>query len=431
VGTVEGLMSALRETCSGLPDKRRGKNVQYLMADIGMAAFSVFFMQSPSFLAHQRHLADGYGHGRSNCETLFGMERIPSDNHVRDMLDPVAPECFHALFSRAVKALEAGGGLTAFRRLGDHVLIAFDGTEYHRSTKLHCACCSTRKRSGGATEYFHALVAATLVAPGHSRVVPLEPEFVVPQDGHDKQDCESMAARRWLAAHGPSYARLDPVYLGDDLYSRQPICQAVQAAGGHFLFVCKPSSHPTIEEYLTGVELSELTKQVKHGRQRFTHSYRWLCDVPLRDGADAMTVNWLMIEIRNAAGEVTYRNSFITDLPTDRDTVVELSACGRARWKIENESFNVLKTKGYNLEHNFGHGKKYLSAVLATLNLLAFAFHTVAELTYDLWLQAINKTGARSRFFERLRSITVFLLFLDWQHLLTTLAFAHPPSQPP
>jgi hypothetical protein len=262
-------------------------------------------------------------------------------------------------------------------------------------------------------------------------VVPLEPEFVVPQDGHDKQDCESMAARRWLAAHGPSYARLDPVYLGDDLYSRQPICQAVRAVGGHFLFVCKPSSHPTIEEYLTGVELSELTKQVKHGRQRFTHTYRWLCDVPLRDGADAMTVNWLMIEIRNAAGEVTYRNSFITDLPTDRDTVVELAACARARWKIENESFNTLKTKGYNLEHNFGHGKKHLSAVLATLNLLAFAFHTVAELTYDLWLQAINKTAARSRFFERLRSITVFLVFPSWHNLLTTLAFAHPPSQPP
>src|SRR5271169_3000511 len=112
-------MSALRETCSGLPDKRRGTNCRYVMADIGMAAFSVFFMQSPSFLAHQRHLADGYGHGRSNCETLFGMGRIPSDNHVRDMLDPVEPECFHALFPRAVEALQAGGGLTAFRRLGE------------------------------------------------------------------------------------------------------------------------------------------------------------------------------------------------------------------------------------------------------------------------------------------------------------------------
>src|SRR5260221_403643 len=98
-----------------------------------------------------------------------------------------------------------------------------------------------------------------------------------------------------------------------------------------------------------------------------------------------MTVNWLMIEIRNPAGEVTYRNSFITDLPVDRDNVVELAACGRARWKIENESFNTLKTKGYNLEHNFGHGQHHLSAVLAILNLTAFAFHTVAELLVALW----------------------------------------------
>jgi hypothetical protein len=431
VGTVEGLISALRETCVGLPDKRRGKNSHYAMADIAMAAFSVFFMQSPSFLAHQRHLAQGHGHGRSNCETLFGMTQIPSDNHIRDILDPVPPERFYPVFAPAVEALEQGGGLPDFRRLGDHVLIAFDGTEYYRSAKLHCPRCSTRKRSGGKTEYFHSLVSATLVAPGHNRVVPLEPEFIVPQDGHDKQDCESLAARRWLAAHGPQYARLNPVYLGDDLYSRQPICQAVRAVDGHFLFVCKPSSHPTLQEYLTGIELPSLTKQVKHGRQRFTYSYQWLCDVPLRDGADALAVNWLMIEIRNAAGEITHRNSFITDLPVNRDTVVELAACGRARWKIENESFNTLKTKGYNLEHNFGHGKENLSAVLATLNLLAFAFHTVAELTHDLWRRAMKEAGARVRFFSRLREITAFLVFPSWLHLLKTLAFETPPPVPP
>jgi hypothetical protein len=428
---VDGLISALRAICACLLDKRRGKNRHYSMADIAMAAFSVFFMQCPSFLAHQRQLADGAGRGRSNCETLFGMTGIPSDNHIRDMLDPVEPASFYPLFPHAVEVLEEGGGLQAFRRLGDHILIAFDGSEYHRSNKVHCPCCSTRRRSGGGTEYFHTLVAATLVAPGHNRVVPLQPEFVIPQDGHDKQDCESMAARRWLAAHGQRYARLNPVFLGDDLYSRQPVCQAVQAAGGNFLFVCKPSSHPTIEEYLTGVELPELTQQVKRGRERFTHTYRWLCDVPLRGDTDAMTINWLMIEIRNAAGEVTYHNSFITDLPVGQDNVIELAACGRARWKIENETFNTLKTKGYNLEHNFGHGKQHLSAVLATLNLLAFTFHTVAELTYDLWQQAVNKTGARSRFFERMRSITVFLVFRSWTDLLTALAFASQLPQPP
>jgi hypothetical protein len=171
VGTVDDLISALRVTCAGLPDKRRGKNSHYPMADIGLAAFSVFFMQCASFLAYQRHLADGHGHGRSNCETLFGMAQIPSDNHIRDMLDPVEPEFFAPLFPHAIKVLEDGGGLSAFRRLGNHVLIAFDGTEYFRSAKLHCACCSTRKRSGDTNEYFHTLMAATLVAPGHNRVV--------------------------------------------------------------------------------------------------------------------------------------------------------------------------------------------------------------------------------------------------------------------
>ena len=335
------------------------------------------------------------------------------------------------MFADLVAELDQCGGLGAMRCLDGHVLIAFDGTEYYRSAKLHCPNCSLRKRGGGTIEYFHTLMAATLVAPGHSRVVPLEPVFVVPQDGHDKQDCESMAARRWLAAHGASYARLDPVYLGDDLYSRQPICQAVRAAGGHFLFVCKPSSHSTIEEYLTGIELPELRLRVKHGRQRFTHTYRWLCDVPLRDGADAMTVNWLMIEIHNAAGEATYRNSFITDLPANRDTVVELAACGRARWKIENESFNTLKTKGYNLEHNFGHGKKHLSAVLATLNLLAFTCHTVCELGDRAWRAATRELVTRQGFFHSLRTITTYLVFQSWDDLLGTLAFTRPPPLGP
>src|SRR5271168_844000 len=115
-------MSALRETCSGLPDKRRGTNCRYVMADIGMAAFSVFFMQSPSFLAHQRQLLKGQG--RSNCQTLFEMTKIPSDNHIRAMLDPVEPSLFHPVFEKAVHTLETSGGLAAMRCLGDHVLIA-------------------------------------------------------------------------------------------------------------------------------------------------------------------------------------------------------------------------------------------------------------------------------------------------------------------
>ena len=268
--TLSPLLNSLRRCCEALPELRRpGPNTRYAMADFGLAAFSVFFMQSPSFLAHQRQLEQGQG--RSNCQTLFGMAAIPCDNQIRAMLDPVDPALFFPVFTDVMGALERSGGLAEFRRLQGRVLIALDGTEYFRSTRLHCAHCSTQVR-GGRTEYFHTLLSAALVAPGHQRVVPLEPEFIVPQDGHDKQDCESRAARRWLDRHAGRYARLDPVYLGDDLYARQPVCEAVRAAGGHFLFVCKPASHQTIEEYLTGIELPEHIERVKRGRERFTYT---------------------------------------------------------------------------------------------------------------------------------------------------------------
>jgi hypothetical protein len=99
--------------------------------------------------------------------------------------------------------------------------------------------------------------------------------------------------------------------------------------------------------------------------------------VQLRDSKDALEVNWLEITIHSQASEVAYRNSFITDLAVDRDNVAELAACCRARWKIDNETFNFLKTDGYNLEHNFGHSKQNLAALLVTLNLLAFALNQV------------------------------------------------------
>lgn len=421
-------MSDLREVCAGLKDKRQGQKCRYTMADIGLAAFSVFFMQSPSFLAHQRALASG--HGRSNCQSLLGMSAIPSDNHIRQMLDGNAPAAFDGVFLRVVESLAAAGGLAAFQRLDGRVLVALDGTEHFCSRKIGCRHCSHRRRSDGSVEYFHSFLAASLVAPGTAQVLPLPPEFITPQDGAEKQDCERAAAKRWLAKHGASLAHLRPVFLGDDLYACQPIAAAIAKAGANFILTCKPSSHQTIAEYLAGVELEEHRQVVRRpGKRSSTHIYRWLSQVPLRAGEDALLVNWFSIEILNAKGQRTYYNSFVTDLPVTPQTVAELAACGRARWKIENETFNVLKTNGYNLEHNFGHGKTTLASLLVTLNLLAFAFHTLALLAVLAWRNARAARGASYAFFEHLRTITAYLVFSGWDHLL--MAIADPKAQPP
>ena len=94
------------------------------------------------------------------------------------------------------------------------------------------------------------------------------------------------------------------------------------------------------------------------------------------------------------------------------------------------ESFNVLKTGGYHLEHNFGHGTEHLSALLACLNLLAFAIHTVCDLAEGAWRKARTTLGPRGRFFQSLQALTSYLVFSSWTELLHTLAFARPPPSP-
>lgn len=427
VTILETLISELSGVCAGLPDRRKnpGRDGAYTMSDIGLSAFSLFFMGSSSFLDYQRRLEEG--HGRSNCQTLFGMTKIPTDPHIREMLDGTPTDAFDALF---YKAIGTEGVLEPFRRLDGQILIALDGTEHFCSRKIHCPRCSTRKRSDGGTEYFHAFLGASIVASGHQQVLPLPPAFIAPQDGAEKQDCERNAAKRWLIHNGSAVKHLRPVYLGDDLFACQPIAAAIQAAGGNFILTCKPSSHRTISEYLYGATLEEhRTSTVRPGKGRVTTIYRWLSGVPLRATDDALKVNWFSIEIQNAKGKRTFFNSCVTDLEITNATVADIAACGRARWKIENETFNVLKTNGYNLEHNFGHGKETLASVLVTLNLLAFGFHTAARLAVLAWRQAVIARGPTYRFFEHLRMVTVYVVFENWDHLLRSIeaAAVRPP----
>jgi len=426
VRILDTLLAGLRDVCDTFPDKRKTEGV-YSMADIGMSAFSLFFMQSESFLAYQRSLEEGSK--TSNCQTLFGMKGIPSDNHIRSMLDPVDPALVQPAFDQVIEVLRRHDGMKAFQRLGGRTLIALDGTEYFCSQKIGCPHCQTRKRSNGKIESYHSMLAASIVAPGHAMAIPLMPEFIVKQDGAEKQDCERNAAKRWLSAHAERLLPLKPVYLGDDLFACQPIAEAVKAGGGDFLMTAKPDSHKTLYDFMSGAEVNELVVNQKDGRKKITARYRWFIGAPLRDGKDALAVNWIGVTFTNAAGKTTYTSAFVTSLPVTRATVAEITACARARWKVENETFNVLKNNGYAIEHNFGHGKDKLAMMFATMNMLAFAFHTVCDCLEDLWIKAREAKRARKRLFEHIRILTIYHVFQTWDALMISIINAKPPPE--
>lgn len=415
------LLGFLEKTIQGCADPRRGTNRHYQLRDFFLSAFAVFFSQSPSFLAHQILMEKQTG--TNNARSLFAIRGVPTDNQIRAVLDPIDPLTLRPAFGLTVNLLKDRGMLDSFRFLEGKLLLALDGTGYFFSDSIHCPSCTVRHHRDGRTDYTHTVLLPVLVRPERSQVIPLEPEFITPQDGHEKQDCEYQAAKRWLEAMGSRYAPLGMVLLGDDLFASQPMIEKVRSQQMNYLFVAKPSSHKYLYEELAGLEKLKGMQEVRRshwtGRAQRTVIYRYVNGVGLNArSSKGVEVNWVEITIVNDKGEQTFHSAFITDLLITPENVASIAEAGRCRWKIENENNNTLKTKGYHFEHNFGHGQKYLSSTLLSLNLLAFLFHTVLELL-DKRVALLRATlPRRDTFFQHLAALTQYWQFENWHHLV-------------
>ncbi len=438
---LQTIVRSLRSTADALPDARNGPNLRYTLADAVLSAFACFFVQSPSFLAFQRELL--FRWARSNCQTLFGIKDIPCPQQIRNLLDGLPLANFAPLFLRILSDLRSQPrSLGPFLRLGGRVLVALDGIEFHQSRKIRCALCSCRHTGKGKIpQYFHTMLAAVIVAPGHNRALPLMPEFVRPQDDPGeqgsrqsrKQDCELNAAKRWFACWHEQLRGLRPVYLGDALYSKHPFCRQILDAGADFLFVVKPGSHPALFAAIDGTRprtTNWLRRRSQHGRGWRQQRYRWVSGVRVRNSTDAVTGTWIEMRIcqrRPDGWQQTYYSTFFTSLEVRGENVEEIARCARARWKVENECFNCIARHGQNFKHNFGHGNKGLANVLATLNLLAFALHTALDGLPGRWQQCREYLQTRSKFFAKLRFFTEEFVFRDWPSLLDTMLHRRAP----
>jgi len=245
----------------------------------------------------------------------------------------------------------------------------------------------------------------------------------MPQDGHAKQDCEQAAGKRWITQHASTLVPHHVTLMGDDLYSKEPFCSLALHQGFNFILVCKPDSHPKFYDRLAFWQaqgaIAQYEQRRRKGRVTEVVSYRFINNVLLQDGKHALAVNWVEMTVANAkTGAQLYYNTFITNHRLSAENVAQVAQAGRGRWKIENENNNVLKTKGYHLEHNFGHGKQYLSATMLSLNLLAFLFHTVLEWSDEKYTLLRQVLARRQTFFEDMRALTRYMVFESWHHLM-------------
>ena len=420
------LLESFTHNILNIEDSRKQRtNLIYSLKDIILSAFSIFYFQNKSWLSFQRDIDTKKG--TSNAQTIFGIDDIPSDNHIRKVLDKITPDSFKKVYEIILEKLRDIGILDKFNFKDDYILVALDGTHYHSSKNISCKCCQTKTNSEtGEVHYYHSVITPTIVHPDIKKVIPLMQEFISNDDGEEKQDCEVNASKRWLDNFtNPTDKKL--IILGDDLYSREPMIKKVLEQKHSYVFVAKTTSHKYLYEQVDMIKTLgncdnvKLSKMVNGKKQNFIYNYINNLAIKNPNGDTQhppQEVNWCEVIVTNDSGRKLYHNSFVTDIKLISNNVIDIATAGRTRWKIENENNNTLKTKGYHLDHNFGHGKENLSKTLCSLNILAFLFHTVQELDDDLYMELRENIGTREEFFTGINFLTTLFNFKSLNKLM-------------
>ena len=102
--SADALFGLVRSGFATIPEYRLSET-DIALTDALMSAFAMFSLKAPSLLAFDKERAEG------NLETIYGIERVPCDTHMREILDPVSPEWLRPLFKSVFRQLQRGKAL--------------------------------------------------------------------------------------------------------------------------------------------------------------------------------------------------------------------------------------------------------------------------------------------------------------------------------
>ena len=412
------LRKKMSDVFSAIPDKRQQKKISISLHDALMSGFACMHFQDPSLLQFQKRMEDEQH--RNNLRTLFSVQTIPSDTQMREIIDEVPSEYLRPIFKDYYLRLQRGKHLEQFQIFPNMYYCPMDGSEFHNSKDVFCAQCLTKEHKKGKITYSHQILQGGIAHPNCAQVIPFMPEHIVNADGADKQDCEMNAAKRYIQSLKKEHPQMNFLLGGDSLFSRQPIIEDALSLGMHYLFTAKPEDHKVMMRLIDAHQDLSTIELIDEKERR--HIYEWINAVPLNGNKETVLVNFLRYTIfkLDKEGEevIAYRSSWVTDLTISKDNIITLVKAGRCRWKNENELFNVMKNHGYCMEHNYGHGKNFLSYNFYILTLLAFTMHQIFELTDKLYQACRKKCGSKKHLWETLRTYIKIIIFDTWEMLL-------------
>ena len=382
-----------------------------------MSAMAMFSLKYPSLLQFDKNCNEETL--RHNLKSLFGVNKAPCDTYMRELLDPIDPSLLSAPFKELFRLVQRSKVLERFQFLDQYYLLSVDGTGYFSSQDVYCASCCQKKHRDGKVTYYHQMLSAVLVHPEENVVLPFAPEAITKPDGQSKNDCERNAGTRMLPRIRKDHPHLPLIVVEDGLASNGPHIDMLKSQNMRFILGAKPKDHKWLFDW---VAHSDDVEEVSYKEGKRRGVLRYLNGAPLNDTRSDLKVNFLeCVETTEKGKEIRF--TWVTDLEITEKNVKQIMKGGRARWKIENETFNTLKNQGYQFEHNFGHGKKNLSTIFAHLMFLAFYVDQVQQTASKAFQHALAyfKNNKRSLWF-RLKSYCDLLMLESWAQVFYLIA---------
>lgn len=415
--SCSNLNQILYDSFSKIKDNEKRRRPISLLDNL-KSGYAVFSLKYSSLLQFDKQSTEEMV--KHNLHSVYQIKQVPCDTQLRERLDEVDPASLRKPFKSLFSQCQRSKHLELFKYYDDRYILPLDGTGYFYSKKVHCDNCCTSKHKDGSVSYYHQMLAGSIVHPDMKVVLPFAPEAIMKSDGAKKNDCERQAAERFLDHLKREHPHLRLTITGDGLFSNGPFIKRLKQDGHAFILVAKPKDHKALFEEFHSLPKSHF----EMNSDKVTHHFKWINGLTINDSHLDCKVNVLEYWEKHANGKQQHW-VWTTGFELNKNNVYEIMRGGRARHKIENETFNTLKNQGYQFEHNFGHGKKHLSTVFAYLMMLAFFVDQLQQLGCKTFRKALARLHTKKTLWERKRGI-FFNLFIDsLEDLWSALAYGH------
>ena len=413
------ILGTVRNMFLSTPDFRKTTNKKIIpIVDYFMSGLALFIMKFPSLLQFDAKREKPTI--KNNLTNLFQIgDKVPCDTQLRETLDEYDPLVYiRPAFKNNIALTEKYGLLNQFEFIDGHILCAADGTGEFSSKKVHCDQCCTKTTKNGIVHY-HQMLGAVLVHPENRIVIPIGAEPILKQDGEKKNDCEINASKRLLPYIKKTFPGIKLIFTLDALFGNAPHINLIKSIGCKFIITVK-SNNKHIFSQVNHLEEDGKITHVETEHNEFSYKFRFVNGIQLNKSNPNILVNFIEVWETNKKGKVKHF-AWITDIQLTSHNLLLVMKGGRARWKIENETFNTLKNQDYNFEHNYGHGNKFLANALMMLMFLAFQIDQINELASHLFQTTLKVTGSRISLWEDIRSVFKFFHIDSWKQMYKML----------